>query len=174
MWVTTRRLTAEAFAPFGQVISTHRARLGRSSPVATLENHRPATVPILAVSRIVPTLAPIPASAVERHPFSSQTFVPTDLSRYVLIVCPSGPEGEPAVERLLAFVADVSLGVNYAPATWHHPMTVLDRAGEHVVLRWDEGSAADTEWHHLREPLLIDIPDPARAAGPQGDMDSGR
>ncbi len=67
----------------------------------------------------------------------------------------------PAVARLLALVADGSLAVHYAPAIWHHPMTVLDRSGEYLVLRWDDGSAADTEWHQLEEPVLIDVPAPA-------------
>jgi hypothetical protein len=38
-------------------------------------------------------------------------------------------------------------------------MTVLDRPGEYVMLRWDDGGAADTEWHHLPEPVLIDLPE---------------
>ena len=97
------------------------------------------------------------ATALERHPFSSQTFVPTDLSRYLVAVCPSGPDGEPIVERLLAFVADVTLGLNYAPGTWHHPMAILDRPGEYVVLRWYDGSPADTEWRDLPTRVLIEI-----------------
>ena len=144
MRLTVRRLTAEAFAPFGQVIQTHVAAIGWRARGAALENRRPAAVPHLAVTRLAPTALPVRATALERHPFSSQTFVPTDLSRYLVAVCPSGPDREPIVERLLAFVADVTLGVNYAPGTWHHPMAILDRSGEYVVLRWDDGSPADT------------------------------
>jgi ureidoglycolate lyase len=158
MPVTAARLTAEAFSPFGQVIPTHLAVLGRRGRVATLENRRAAARPNLTVARIAPTEAPIRASALERHAFSSQTFVPTDLSRYVVVVCPSGADGEPIVERLRAFVADVTQGVNYSPGTWHHPMTVLDRPGEYVVLRWDDGTAADTEWRQLPTPVLIELP----------------
>ncbi len=95
MRLTARRLTAEAFAPFGQVIPTRRPELGRRSPAAMLESRRPAAVPVLAVARIAPTPAPIRARVLERHPFSSQTFVPTDLSCYVLLVCPGGADGGP-------------------------------------------------------------------------------
>jgi ureidoglycolate lyase len=161
MRVTAGQLTAEAFRPFGQVIPTRVAAIGRRAGVAALENRRPAAHPTLALARIAPTAAPLRAGALERHPFSSQTFVPTDLSRYLVVVCPSGADGEPVVERLLAFVADGTQGVNYAPGTWHHPMTVLDRPGEYLVLRWDEGTAADTEWRQLPAPVLIELPDDA-------------
>jgi ureidoglycolate lyase len=144
MRLTVRRLTAEAFAPVGQVIQARVAAIGWRARVAALENRRPTAVPHLAVTGLAPTALPVRATALERHPFSSQTFVPTDLSRYLVAVCPSGPDREPIVERLLAFVADVALGVNYAPGTWHHPMAILDRSGEYVVLRWDDGSPADT------------------------------
>ena len=159
MRVTAQRLTAEAFAPFGQVIPIRVPSLGRRAHVAALENRRTAATPSLAVSRLSPVPLPIRAMALERHPFSSQTFVPTDLGRYVVAVCPADPDGEPVVERLLAFVADVTQGVNYAPGTWHHPMTVLDRPGEYVMLRWDDGGTADTEWRQLNEPILIDVPE---------------
>jgi ureidoglycolate lyase len=149
MRLTVRRLTAEAFAPFGQVIQTYVAAIGWRARAA---------VPHLAVTRLAPTALPVRATALERHPFSSQTFVPTDLSRYLVAVCPSGPDGEPIVERLLAFVADVTLGLNYAPGTWHHPMAILDRSGEYVVLRWDDGSPADTEWRDLPTPVPVELP----------------
>ena len=157
MRLTVRRLTAEAFALFGQVIQTYVAAIGWRARVAALENRRPAAVPHLAVTRLVPTALPVRATALERHPFSSQTFVPTDLSRYLVAVCPSGPDGEPIVERLLALVADVTLGVNYAPGAWHHPMAILDRSGEYVVLRWYDDSPADTEWRDLPTRVLIEI-----------------
>ena len=157
MRLTVRRLTAEAFALFGQVIQARVAAIGWRARVAALENRRPAAVPHLAVTRLVPTALPVRATALERHPFSSQTFVPTDLSRYLVAVCPSGPDGEPIVERLLALVVDVTLGVNYAPGAWHHPMAILDRPGEYVVLRWYDGSPADTEWRDLPTRVLIEI-----------------
>ena len=137
MRLTVRRLTAEAFALFGQVIQARVAAIGWRARVAALENRRPAAVPHLAVTRLVPTALPVRATALERHPFSSQTFVPTDLSRYL--------------------VADVTLDVNYAPGAWHHPMAILDRPGEYVVLRWYDGSPADTEWRDLPTRVLIEI-----------------
>jgi ureidoglycolate lyase len=155
--VTARPLTAEAFAPFGQVIPLRIPGLGRRAHAAALANRRPAAVPSLAVARLAPTALPIRAAALERHPFSSQTFLPTDLARYLVVVCPADADGEPVVARVVAFVAVATQGVSYAPGTWHHPMTILDRPGEYVVLRWDDGTAADTEWRHLAEPVLIDV-----------------
>ena len=47
--------------------------------------------------RLASTTFPVRTAALERHPFSPQTVVPTDLSRYLVAVCLSGPDGEPIV-----------------------------------------------------------------------------
>jgi ureidoglycolate lyase len=38
------------------------------------------------------------------------------------------------VDDLRAFIASGRQGVNYARGTWHHPLLVIDRAAEFLVL----------------------------------------
>src|SRR2546430_9228936 len=123
MRVMARRLTAEAFTPFGQVIPTRIPSLGRRAHVAALENRRTTATPNLAVSRLAPVPLPIRAMALERHPFSSPTLLPTDLARHVVAVWSADAAGQPLVERLLGLVAHVAQGVDCAPRTRDHPIT---------------------------------------------------
>ncbi|KAI1355230.1 ureidoglycolate hydrolase [Xylaria sp. FL0043] len=85
-------------------------------------------------------------AVLERHPFTSQTFIPltADMTRrYLVIVAPTlgssgdnstlpAPEGTglpgrglPDLRRLRAFVATGEQGVTYAAGTWHAPMVAL-------------------------------------------------
>lgn len=94
---------------------------------------------------------------LERHPFTSQTFIPltADSSkRYLVVVAPSlGPtplddslpapadagRGLPDVRRLLAFVATGDQAVTYAAGTWHAPMIALgprDSTVDFVVVQF--------------------------------------
>ncbi|KAI8944472.1 ureidoglycolate hydrolase [Xylaria longipes] len=83
---------------------------------------------------------------LERHPFTSQTFIPLTADgtkRYLVVVAPTlasagEDEGLPApadaglpgrglpdVRRLRAFVATGEQAVTYGPGTWHAPMIAL-------------------------------------------------
>ncbi|PYI06172.1 ureidoglycolate hydrolase, partial [Aspergillus sclerotiicarbonarius CBS 121057] len=89
---------------------------------------------------------------LERHPFTTQTFIPMGLpphqhtpeeTFYLVIVAPSlrgttttatGETGEevtvidpPDLSRLRAFVARGDTAVTYAAGTWHAPMVVVGR-----------------------------------------------
>ncbi|KAH0612874.1 uncharacterized protein H6S33_009254 [Morchella sextelata] len=74
---------------------------------------------------------------LERHPYSSQSFIPLALppcadndtaSRYLVIVAPTLRDVEgapPDLEGLRAFVCSGVQGVTYAAGTWHAPMVAL-------------------------------------------------
>lgn len=158
MTVEARRLTPEAFAPFGQVLMAPGEGLARQEFAARLANRRPHARANLAFIRNPVASPPVTLTALERHPDSSQTFVPIDGTRYLVAVCPSGADGEPDFDRLVAFVADGSQAVNLDPGVWHAPNCPLAGPGEFVMLRWDDGSGQDTEWRPLAGPVLVSLP----------------
>ncbi|MCJ1334014.1 Ureidoglycolate lyase [Thelotrema lepadinum] len=77
-------------------------------------------------------------SVLERHPFTTQTFVPMDESRgasYLVAVAPSkytrgSMHDLPDVENMRAFIANGTQAITYGAAVWHAPMMVL---GEHAI-----------------------------------------
>ncbi|KAI2620366.1 hypothetical protein GGS26DRAFT_571178 [Hypomontagnella submonticulosa] len=97
-------------------------------------------------------------SILERHPFTTQTFVPMGAgaaARYLVIVAPSlapdtipagvdekqlcAPTGQglpgrglPDLARLRAFVATGRQAVTYGAGTWHAPMAALGAAGSAI------------------------------------------
>ena len=142
-------LTESAFEPFGQVFTLGQPGVHRREPAALLANLRQAATPTLAVARIAAVETPLKIDQLERHLYSSQTFMPTDLDGYLVVVCPSDNGGEPLFEQLTAFVAAHNQAVNYAAGTWHYAMSPLARAGEYVVLRWNDGSDTDVELRAL-------------------------
>ena len=153
--VHAKPLRADAFAPFGQVIELGRPGLHRRDQAALLDNRRAGALPNLAVARIPAVAMPLEITRLERHPHSSQTFIPTDLSRYLVVVCPSGESGDPFVTGMAAFVAAGHQAVNYDAGTWHHAMSPLDRSGEYLVLRWNDGSDGDVEFRSLPAPVRV-------------------
>jgi len=155
-------LTAEAFAPYGTVIAVPDD-FTRRWYADDLENARADAKPMLSVTHVRP-MADRPHRAVllERHEFSSQSFVPIDCARYLVIVAPYAAAGGPDAGRARAFVATGQQGVTYRRGAWHHGLTALDRPATFAVFMWRDGSQGDEEFVPLAEAdrFAVTIPDP--------------
>ena len=156
MIVQAQPLTREAFAPFGDVIDIPD-QAGRTYYEDALGNLRPAAKPSLSVSLKAETPdRPLKADMLERHEFSSQTFVPVDVKRWLIVVAPHAKQGGPDVAQVRAFIANGKQGVTYKPNTWHHGLTVLDQPGRFAVFMWRAGTE-DEEFVPVT-PFTVRIP----------------
>ena len=164
--LVAKPLTSAGFELFGEVIDLGQGAPGtRDSFAAAMDNHRSDARLNVSVSRAHETPVPLKVKWMERHPHSGQTFVPIDLSRYLMLVAPSNNEGQPRMDRLEAFVARGDQGINYRAGVWHHPFTALDRSSECLVLRFDDGSDDDTEWYEVAEGPTIGVEPPSGTSG---------
>lgn len=159
-----RELTAEpieetAFAPYGQVLSDPGPG-NRSNYAAQVSNGRPGIDINLAVMRAMPPeKLPIEVTKMERHPLSSQAFLPLDCNRYLVIAAlPQGKDGPPDLSTLRAFIAPGQAGINYNAGTWHYPLTSFDRPSTFGLLMYMDGGPKDEDWHTLAEPFRVNIP----------------
>lgn len=157
MEILPQPLTQEAFAPFGDVIDAPNEP-GRRYYEQALGNLRPAARPSLSLSLKPETSdRPLRAELLERHEFSSQTFLPLDVARWLVVVAPHARQGGPDLSGVRAFIADGRQGVTYRPDTWHHGLTVLDRPGRFAVFMWRDGGKGDEEFVPVT-PFTIRIP----------------
>lgn len=148
MRLTAEPLTSAAFLPYGEVLEAPVIP-GRTYFEDALANHRPAARPSLSFVVKEPVAAlPLRSKVMERHRFSSQSFVPLDAGRWLVVAAPraAGGAGGPDMARARAFLARPDQGVTYGADVWHHPFTVLDRAARFAVFMWKDGTAADDEF----------------------------
>ena len=94
-------------------------------------------------------------SIMERHPYTTQTFIPLGLSpmdrdtAYLVVVAPTVTEptkdfGMPDIPKIRAFIARGSQAVTYAPGTWHAPMIVIGKKKiTFVVMQYVNGVPED-------------------------------
>lgn len=151
--VKARIIDPVAFAPFGEVI-TSPDTLPNIDASRALDNRRDGASTTLYTTIVAPVTLPLTLTRMERHRFSSQTFLPLDASRYLVCVAPHG-QSDP--DALLAFLVPAGTGITYRADVWHHPMTALDREARFAVLMWRDGSADDEEFIDLAQPLQVDM-----------------
>lgn len=163
--IVARPLTAEAFAPHGDVVSAglkegssaNQGTAVRFDWSAKLESDRAGARPNLAVFRSVPQPLPFTVKLLEHHPHSSQAFLPMICARFLVIVAPTASGGGPDASRVDAFVCGPGQGVNYHRATWHHPIIALDAPAEFAMLAWEDGSPGDCVERRFAEPLQVRV-----------------
>lgn len=145
-----------AFAPFGELIASPNS-LPNIDFSAALDNQRDGAKATLYTTIVEPVALPLTLEKMERHRFSSQTFLPLEASRYLVCVAPHGKDGKPDATLMQAFVVPAGVGITYRANVWHHPMMALDRKASFAVVMWRDGSADDEEFVDLAEPLQVEI-----------------
>lgn len=138
--VTARAIDAEVFRPFGDLLAGAPAAIrpeGRSAAARAVFEVVTAPGPTTAETHTV--------GVMERHPLSTQAFVPLDRAPYLVVVAPDAADGGPDLERLAAFVVPGDVGVQYRLGLWHTPMTSLVAGARLVLHVHKDGSAMDCE-----------------------------
>ncbi|ERJ19987.1 Ureidoglycolate hydrolase protein [Salinisphaera shabanensis E1L3A] len=156
-------LRAETFAPFGDVIEStttpnaiNQGMGERFADLATLELDAEGGRPTISRMRCQPETLPVDLRLMERHPLSSQAFVPVDGQRYIVVVAPAGDV--PTADTLRAFVANGDQGINYRRGVWHHPMIALDRVCEFLEVH-RAGPEANCDEVPLDATIVVDVPE---------------
>jgi ureidoglycolate lyase len=134
------RLTRAGFAAFGDVIEIAGSRhytindghAERHHDLARVDVGESGGRPLINIFRARPWPLPLMVAMVERHPLSSQAFIPLAPAPFLLVVAAAGDA--PGPDALRAFVTDGTQGVNYARGTWHHPVLALDHVTDFLVV----------------------------------------
>lgn len=140
-------LTKAAFAPFGDVIEIDEDRARTINQGMTTRYHDLAGLdlleadgaPLVNIFRGKPSPMPMPVKMVERHPLSSQAFIPLSAQPFLVVVAAPGDRVGP--DDLRAFLTREGQGVNYRRGTWHHPLIALDQICDFLVI--DRGGAEE-------------------------------
>ena len=153
--VTLEPLTAAAFAPFGDVVAAPAVPGERALHTDALTPDGEGTRVSLHVNHVLPSELPLVATRMECHPATSQTFLPLDASRYLVVVAGRAGDGGPDPASLKGFWSTGTHGVTYRRNVWHHGMVVLDRPARFAVLMWRRTEGPDDVFAALPAPVEL-------------------
>ncbi|MCU0654785.1 MAG: ureidoglycolate lyase [Polyangiaceae bacterium] len=147
-------LTREAYAPFGDLIDgpppgnpgrlVNQGFVRRHDFASPLSNLRPHAELNFAFFRCKPRPPEgFVVDQLERHPDSTQLFLPLGPARYLVVVALGGER--PDLSSLAAFVAASPQGVSYHPGIWHLPLVAFDQVTDFACLVYEDSSARDCE-----------------------------
>ncbi|CAO3631884.1 unnamed protein product [Cunninghamella echinulata] len=153
-------LTTEAYKAYGDVIDidtketvnvtgANQGTAKKFHHVAQVNNLFPKGngKPNMCIFRCKPTTQlPFTIKLLERHPYSSQAFIPMTHGQtrgYLIAVALNGADDKPDMSTLKTFLAKSDQGVNYHQGVWHHPMVALDDETDFAVMVHESGVPED-------------------------------
>lgn len=155
-----RPITANEFAPFGEIIDRDPARqidinagrFERFQALATVDtDEQGGCVNVSIFQCRVAVKLPYTFDMVERHPIGSQAFMPLSDFSFVVVVAPPGDSVEAV--QLRAFRIDGRRGINMHRGVWHLPMLGQEIGQEFLVV--DRGGGDNCDEYHLPTQTVL-------------------
>jgi ureidoglycolate lyase len=147
--VRAEPLDADAFAPFGQVLSSERT--GTATSTIELRGGETFALNVLSYER-----RPLRCDHLNAHHKATQALVALGGKPTLLVVAPAGTafDSPGALEAVRAFVCDGTAAVNLSLGTWHWgPYPLSDRVD--LLNLQGEGFADDNEVAYLERDLGV-------------------
>ncbi len=152
-------LTADAFAPFGDVIECagapdkiiNQGLCGRFHDRAAMDFSDGQAG--ISLFNATPRSFPYTLDMMERHPDGSQAFIPMTQAPFLVIVA-SDDNGKPSAPR--AFVTASGQAINYHRNIWHGVCVPLHAPGLFAVVDRIGGSGDNLQEHWFDDPFTVE------------------
>jgi ureidoglycolate lyase len=148
-----RPVDAAALAPYATVLNSADGKAQ-----AFLEVMEKGDVPGAHAFTILcpkPVDGSVRIAALERHPHSTQSFLPIKAGRWLVLVAPKAASGEPDLAGALAFVAGPEDAICIGRDVWHAGLTVFDQPAQFGMIMWKAESAEDGVLWQLGEAVEV-------------------
>ena len=141
--IKPKEITRENFAAYGDLISSESVKpidinagyAKRFDNLAKINTSKDKGETIVSIFSALKRSFPMKIDMMEKHPLSSQAFVPMKETIFLYFVAPPGDV--PEINKIQSFIIPPKMGVNYNPGIWHFPLIstedtnfiVIDRKG---------------------------------------------
>ena len=144
------KINRSNFAVFGDVISTidinpmdiNAGYAKRFDNLAELNTSKDDGKTIVSIFSALNRTFPMKIDMMEKHPLSSQAFIPMKETTFLAFVAPPGEF--PEINKIQSFIVPPKTGINYKNGVWHFPLIstedtnflVIDRkgSGENLII----------------------------------------
>jgi len=154
-------LTLEEYHSYGRVIEVGSVKFDMANQgtaqrfnwLASLENLRPDKAKLnICVFKCQPRNLPFDINLLEKHPYSTQMFVPMTAEKRYLVIVAKGEE-IPDISTLKCFIAKKGQAITYHPGIWHHPMVALDKETDFCCFVYEDGTKNDCVVELLKKTI---------------------
>ncbi|MEE2960682.1 MAG: ureidoglycolate lyase [Myxococcota bacterium] len=167
MILPIQRISRELYSPYGDLIAgkdgsgggevANQGTAEAFHNLASFKNLRPDSAsPSISVFRVQPlSQTNLRLKLLEKHPYSTQFFIPMNAVAYLAIVA-LGDE-HPEVDTLKVFKVPGNQAIGYHPGVWHYPMVALERVTDFVTMTYQIGNSEDCVIQEFNKDMELEI-----------------
>ena len=139
-------ITRKNFSAYGDLISSDNIKpvninagyAKRFDNLANINTSRDEGKTIVSIFSAIKRTFPMKIDMMEKHPLSSQAFIPMKETTFIAFVAPSGEK--PDINKIESFTVPPGKGINYKPDIWHFPLIATEKMNFLVVDRKGVGN----------------------------------
>jgi len=139
------KINRSNFAAYGDLISTNDIKpidinagyAQRFDNLADLNTSKNEGKTIVSIFSALKRKFPMKIDMMEKHPLSSQAFIPMKETTFLAFVAPQGES--PEIDKIQSFIIPPKTGINYKPGTWHFPLISTENVNFLVIDRKGKG-----------------------------------
>ncbi|ENW17261.1 Ureidoglycolate hydrolase [Acinetobacter haemolyticus CIP 64.3 = MTCC 9819] len=156
-------LTQDSFSAFGDVIEKENHDFFSINQGLTQRYHALSvaqitgdhvTVGMSIFHNLCATQIPFKIDMLERHPYGSQSFIPLQQQKFIIIVALPLDHSQPDEQQIYAFLSNGKQGITYRQGVWHHPLITLEAESDFLVV--DRiGGGQNCDVYHLVESKWV-------------------
>ena len=155
-------LESYSFKAFGDVIETENRSLKYINNGMATRFHDLAEIdvledegrPLINIFRSKCSSFPVRIKMMERHPLSSQAFMPLSSIPFLIIVAQES--NSISAEDLRVFISNGRQGVNYRRGVWHHPLIALKKESDFLIVdRGGKGKNCEEFWFENEYKIVV-------------------
>jgi len=153
------KISRSNFSSYGELISTddinpmniNEGYAKRFDNLANLDTSKDSGKTIVSIFSALKRTFPMKIHMMEKHPLSTQAFIPMKETTFLAFVAPSGES--PEIDKIQSFVIPPKRGINYKPGIWHFPLISTENINFLVIDR--KGSGDNLIIHKFEKEKII-------------------
>jgi len=153
------KISRSNFSSYGDLISTddispiniNEGYAKRFDNLANLDTSKDSGKTIVSIFSALKRTFPMKIHMMEKHPLSTQAFIPMKETTFLAFVAPSGES--PEIDKIQSFIIPPKIGINYKPGIWHFPLISTENINFLVIDR--KGSGDNLIIHKFEKEKII-------------------
>ena len=153
------KISRSNFSSYGDLISIddispiniNEGYAKRFDNLAKLDTSKDSGKTIVSIFSALKRTFPMKIHMMEKHPLSTQAFIPMKETTFLAFVAPS--EESPEIDKIQSFIIPPKMGINYKPGIWHFPLISTENINFLVIDR--KGSGDNLIIHKFEKEKII-------------------
>ena len=153
------KISRSNFSSYGDLISTddinpmniNEGYAKRFDNLANLDTSKDSGKTIVSIFSALKRTFPMKIHMMEKHPLSTQAFIPMKETTFLAFVAPLGES--PEIDKIQSFIIPPKTGINYKPGIWHFPLISTENINFLVIDR--KGSGENLIIHKFEKKKII-------------------